>query len=140
MEETPESQIVLTLPEPGESSTDELDSKTDDKNSEEETEAEEKNNDDVNNVTASIEEAGQKLGGMANVAFESEEFEAKKEDLDDATDTSIKMVSNGKMHTLPAIFFIHGVGGSANVWCHQLNFFANLGHEVFAPDLLGKVT
>merc|ERR1711899_58660 len=41
------------------------------------------------------------------------------------------------MHVLPALFFIHGVGGSANVWANQLSFFASHGHEVIAPDLLG---
>ena len=35
------------------------------------------------------------------------------------------------------LFFIHGVGGSADVWNSQLDFFASLGLEVIAPDLLG---
>ena len=39
---------------------------------------------------------------------------------------------------LPAVFFIHGVGGSASIWTNQLTYFASLGHEVIAPDLLGK--
>ena len=49
---------VITLPEPGESSTDEPDNNE---------------TNDTPEPTATIEEAGQKLGGMANVAFESEE-------------------------------------------------------------------
>lgn len=35
------------------------------------------------------------------------------------------------------LFFIHGVGGSADVWNFQLDFFTSLGLEVIAPDLLG---
>lgn len=35
------------------------------------------------------------------------------------------------------LFFIHGVGGSAEIWNAQLDFFASLGIEVVAPDLLG---
>ncbi|XP_045156265.2 protein ABHD8-like [Mercenaria mercenaria] len=34
-------------------------------------------------------------------------------------------------------FFIHGVGGSADIWNAQLEFFASLGLEVIAPDLIG---
>jgi hypothetical protein len=35
------------------------------------------------------------------------------------------------------LFFIHGVGGSADIWNAQLTFFASLGVEVIAPDLIG---
>lgn len=35
------------------------------------------------------------------------------------------------------LFFIHGVGGSADIWNAQLEFFASLGLEVIAPDLIG---
>ena len=138
-EQLNESKEVLTLPEPGESSTDP---------------------DDVNDqvvkedtTTASIKEAGQKLGGEANVAFESEEDD--EYDNNDTPDTAIQSshvisqkisennehsnnaINQEPIHVLPAIFFIHGVGGSANVWANQLSFFASLGHEVIAPDLLG---
>mgnify|MGYP001205008508 CR=1 FL=1 len=41
------------------------------------------------------------------------------------------------MYILPAIFYVHGVGGSANIWANQIEYFAQLGHEVIAPDLLG---
>ena len=125
---TNESKEVLTLPEPGESSTDP------DENNEIE---------DNNEITASIKEAGQKLGGEANVAFESEE---------DTPDTAIQnnlvikteppetctSPQTEPAHVLPALFFVHGVGGSANIWSSQLSYFAALGHEVIAPDLLGK--
>ncbi|XP_016161037.1 PREDICTED: protein ABHD8 [Ficedula albicollis] len=35
------------------------------------------------------------------------------------------------------LFFIHGVGGSLDIWKEQLEFFARLGYEVVAPDLAG---
>lgn len=35
------------------------------------------------------------------------------------------------------IFFIHGLGGSADVWQFQLMFFSSQGYEVVAFDLLG---
>lgn len=36
-----------------------------------------------------------------------------------------------------ALFFIHGVGGSLDIWGNQLDFFSRLGYEVIAPDLAG---
>jgi hypothetical protein len=122
-----ESKGVLTFPEPGESSTD-TNTEDNDPNVE----------NDINAGNASISEAGQKLGGMANVAFESEE---------DTPDLGIQVPNNDVKPErpaaanpgviLPALFFIHGVGGSANAWFNQLAYFVNLGHEVVAPDLLG---
>ncbi len=35
------------------------------------------------------------------------------------------------------LFFIHGVGGSSDVWRQQLDFFSSLGYEVVCPDLIG---
>ncbi|NXQ27288.1 ABHD8 protein, partial [Alaudala cheleensis] len=35
------------------------------------------------------------------------------------------------------LFFIHGVGGSLDIWKEQLDFFSGLGYEVVAPDLAG---
>jgi len=37
----------------------------------------------------------------------------------------------------PALFFIHGISGSSDVWKCQLDFFHSLGYEIVAPDLLG---
>ncbi|XP_068604892.1 protein ABHD8 [Brachionichthys hirsutus] len=36
-----------------------------------------------------------------------------------------------------ALFFVHGVGGSLDIWSSQLDFFSRLGYEVIAPDLAG---
>ncbi|KAF7692533.1 protein ABHD8 [Silurus meridionalis] len=40
-------------------------------------------------------------------------------------------------HSDVALFFIHGVGGSLDIWGRQLDFFSKLGYEVIAPDLAG---
>ena len=37
----------------------------------------------------------------------------------------------------PALFLIHGVGGSASTWTSQIDFFSELGFEIIVPDLLG---
>ncbi|XP_026200982.1 protein ABHD8 [Anabas testudineus] len=40
-------------------------------------------------------------------------------------------------HPDVALFFIHGVGGSLDIWGSQVDFFSRLGYEVIAPDLAG---
>uniref|UniRef100_A0A8C6SPJ9 Protein ABHD8 n=1 Tax=Neogobius melanostomus TaxID=47308 RepID=A0A8C6SPJ9_9GOBI len=40
-------------------------------------------------------------------------------------------------HPDVALFFVHGVGGSLDIWNRQLDFFSRLGYEVIAPDLAG---
>ncbi|KAJ3594443.1 hypothetical protein NHX12_003750 [Muraenolepis orangiensis] len=40
-------------------------------------------------------------------------------------------------HRDVALFFVHGVGGSLDIWGSQLDFFSRLGYEVIAPDLAG---
>ncbi|CAL8273015.1 unnamed protein product [Arctogadus glacialis] len=40
-------------------------------------------------------------------------------------------------HADVALFFLHGVGGSLDIWGGQLDFFSQLGYEVIAPDLAG---
>ncbi|KAM4809859.1 protein ABHD8 [Rhinophrynus dorsalis] len=40
-------------------------------------------------------------------------------------------------HSDVVLFFIHGVGGSLDIWKEQLDFFSKLGYEVVAPDLVG---
>merc|ERR1712223_899381 len=140
----PDLHGVITLPEPGESSTDHSD-EIDGSNDPNHGDSGSENESDISdNVTATIEEAGQKLGGMANVAFESEEApEVPNPTIkleNDANETSIEETNHTQaqqFYILPALFFIHGVGGSANIWSNQLSYFANLGHEVIAPDLLG---
>ncbi|KFP75646.1 Abhydrolase domain-containing protein 8, partial [Acanthisitta chloris] len=40
-------------------------------------------------------------------------------------------------HSDVVLFFIHGVGGSLDIWKEQLDFFTKLGYEVVAPDRAG---
>lgn len=40
-------------------------------------------------------------------------------------------------HSDVALFFIHGVGGSLDIWGSQLDFFSKQGYEVIAADLAG---
>ncbi|XP_032902679.1 protein ABHD8 [Amblyraja radiata] len=40
-------------------------------------------------------------------------------------------------HSDVVLFFIHGVGGSLDIWKEQLDFFGKLGYEVVALDLAG---
>ncbi|KAM9832684.1 protein ABHD8 [Neosynchiropus ocellatus] len=40
-------------------------------------------------------------------------------------------------HSDVALFFIHGVGGSLDIWGNQMDFFSRLGYEVIALDLAG---
>ncbi|KAK9519537.1 hypothetical protein VZT92_022261 [Zoarces viviparus] len=40
-------------------------------------------------------------------------------------------------HADVALFFIHGVGGSLDIWKSQVDFFSRLGYEVISPDLAG---
>lgn len=35
------------------------------------------------------------------------------------------------------LFFIHGVGGSVDVWKRQLDYFSSKGYEIVCPDLIG---
>ena len=35
------------------------------------------------------------------------------------------------------LFFIHGVGGSVDVWRQQLDYFFSEGYEIVCPDLIG---
>lgn len=51
---------------------------------------------------------------------------------------SRRVISSCKgTHSDVALFFVHGVGGSLDIWGSQLDFFSRLGYEVIAPDLAG---
>lgn len=51
---------------------------------------------------------------------------------------SRRVISSCKgTHSDVALFFLHGVGGSLDIWGSQLDFFSRLGYEVIAPDLAG---
>uniref|UniRef100_A0A8C3XF52 Protein ABHD8 n=1 Tax=Cyanoderma ruficeps TaxID=181631 RepID=A0A8C3XF52_9PASS len=48
-----------------------------------------------------------------------------------------RITSCKSTHADVVLFFIHGVGGSLDIWKEQLEFFSGLGYEVVAPDLAG---
>ncbi|NXO86112.1 ABHD8 protein, partial [Sitta europaea] len=52
-------------------------------------------------------------------------------------DCERRITSCQAAHGDVVLFFIHGVGGSLDIWKEQLEFFAGLGYEVVAPDLAG---
>lgn len=52
-------------------------------------------------------------------------------------DCTRKVTSCKGSHRDVVLFFIHGVGGSLDIWKEQLDFFSKLGYEVVAPDLAG---
>ncbi|KAK6467360.1 protein ABHD8 [Huso huso] len=52
-------------------------------------------------------------------------------------DCDRKISSCKGTHSDVALFFIHGVGGSLDIWGSQLDFFSRLGYGVIAPDLAG---
>ncbi|XP_078412216.1 protein ABHD8 isoform X1 [Cetorhinus maximus] len=52
-------------------------------------------------------------------------------------DCKKRITSCKGIHSDVALFFIHGVGGSLDIWKEQLDFFGKLGYEVVAPDLAG---
>ena len=41
------------------------------------------------------------------------------------------------METDAVVFFIHGVGGCADIWKSQMDYFGRKGYEIIAPDLIG---
>ena len=44
---------------------------------------------------------------------------------------------NPSTQSAAVLFFIHGVGGSVDVWKQQLDYFSSKGFEVVCPDLIG---
>ncbi|XP_027025847.1 protein ABHD8 [Tachysurus fulvidraco] len=52
-------------------------------------------------------------------------------------DCERKITQCKETHSDVALFFIHGVGGSMDIWESQLDYFSQLGYEVIAPDLAG---
>uniref|UniRef100_A0A1A7XHY0 Protein ABHD8 n=1 Tax=Iconisemion striatum TaxID=60296 RepID=A0A1A7XHY0_9TELE len=51
---------------------------------------------------------------------------------------SQRVISSCKgTHSDVVLFFVHGVGGSLDIWSRQLDFFSRMGYEVIAPDLAG---
>ena len=47
------------------------------------------------------------------------------------------VITEDPNRSLPILFFVHGVGGSARIWYKQLAYFGALGFEAIALDLVG---
>jgi predicted alpha/beta-fold hydrolase len=60
---------------------------------------------------------------------------AHDEQLNKESITSVSQQNNKK--SLPLLFYIHGVGGNAKIWLHQIEYFQSKGYEIIAIDLLG---
>ncbi|KAH9524826.1 Protein abhd8 [Bulinus truncatus] len=50
---------------------------------------------------------------------------------------SIKSRQSAKVDKDLVIFFIHGVGGSSDIWSLQTQYLSRLGYEIITPDLIG---
>ena len=162
-----EGKTVITVPDPGETNTDNVSSDS----SDDETTA-------AGETTPAVSE---NLGGVANVGFESEDEEdgvvstrsvhleeeededcgddsadagyARNRSLNDLVKThsqeSLNFARESKRRSSkrtppaprvqkPMLFFIHGLGGSADTWSGQLKYFSSeLSYECVATDLLG---
>ena len=59
------------------------------------------------------------------------------------SDENISPPTDGEEATVPTavqppiLFFLHGVGGSADIWSSQISYFVSRGYQVVAPDMLG---
>ena len=78
--------------------------------------------------------SGKSVKTGARSIASSDVSDTRKQSTDFTTSFQTHLNSMFKDVTL---FFIHGVGGSADIWNAQIDFFANLGLEVIAPDLIG---
>ncbi|XP_060070708.1 uncharacterized protein LOC132550635 [Ylistrum balloti] len=54
-----------------------------------------------------------------------------------ASKFSGKEIQNNGIDTGMVLFFIHGVGGSSDVWKSQIEYFAEIGYEIVCPDMIG---
>ena len=103
---------------------------------------------------------GSNLGGVANQGFTSDEEDEPDKDVQvDAVHQHVRISNqNATKHEtssattfptpeplrfsehnnlLPILFFLHGVGGSADIWNSQMQYFVSRGYQVIAPDMLG---
>ncbi|XP_054646155.1 protein ABHD8 isoform X2 [Dunckerocampus dactyliophorus] len=79
-------------------------------------------------------------GGDAPAALQAEASQNRRRRKPKRTvviDCERKITACKETHPDVALFFIHGVGGSLDIWKSQLDFFSRLGYEVIALDLAG---
>ncbi|KAM9461694.1 protein ABHD8 [Clarias gariepinus] len=82
-------------------------------------------------------EPGQVVESSMAVAHEQPQRKWCKPKRTVMIDCERKITRCKETHPDVALFFIHGVGGSIDIWESQLDYFSQLGYEVIAPDLAG---
>ena len=92
-------------------------------------------------VAVNLENSNLFNNHMGLVEVESKGNEQQEESSMNASARNLNndtvIASSHDLKPLPVLFFIHGVGGSASTWTKQIEYFAQKGYEVVAPDLLG---
>lgn len=79
--------------------------------------------------------------GAIDIEMDAADSGANRSDVRAAVhkrDQSLQSRHNSEEETNESLlFFIHGVGGSSDVWRHQLDYFSEKGYEIVCPDLIG---
>lgn len=75
----------------------------------------------------------------STTASRSSEASGRRNSKNSCGGRSISLESQDRQdqQNIIVIFFIHGVGGCAELWSEQLRHFIKAGYAVVAPDLLG---
>jgi pimeloyl-ACP methyl ester carboxylesterase len=83
---------------------------------------------------------------MSEIEEKDEQYNATSRSLKSCVSEPVKnngvalpVTKNDSVKQDPGVvlFFIHGVGGSSDIWKPQMNYFANLGYEIVCPDMVG---
>lgn len=97
------------------------------------------------NVEVSLNPQGNEDGFMSEIEEKDElsiatsrSFKsAISEPLKNKESKPLKNISASRQDPGVVLFFIHGVGGSSDIWKPQMDYFAGLGYEIVSPDLIG---
>lgn len=97
------------------------------------------------NVEVSLNPQGNEDGFMSEIEEKDElsiatsrSFKsAISEPLRNKESKPLKNISASQQDPGVVLFFIHGVGGSSDIWKPQMDYFAGLGYEIVSPDLIG---
>ncbi|XP_048735832.1 uncharacterized protein LOC125651303 [Ostrea edulis] len=96
------------------------------------------------NVEVSLNLRGNEDGFMSEIEEKDEQSNATSRSLKSFVSEPVKnngvaVPKDGAIRPDPGVvlFFIHGVGGSSDIWKPQMKYFANLGYEIICPDMIG---
>lgn len=96
------------------------------------------------NVEVSLNLRGNEDGFMSEIEEKDEQSNATSRSLKSFVSEPVKnngvaVPKDGAIRLDPGVvlFFIHGVGGSSDIWKPQMKYFANLGYEIICPDMIG---